>query len=332
MTKRGDNAAMTECPTSADKPEWQVLGTGAMACLWACALVEGGHAVRMIPRAPGEAAVPRKVTLQAASTPGPREIALTVAGYGEQGPIHRLLVCTKAIDVEHAVASVAARLSPGAAVVLLQNGMGFQEAVRQLAPHARLFCAVTTEGAWLEEPFRVRHAGGGGTELGCWPSGNLPAAEAIAAELGAGFLPVSAVESVEPLLWRKLAVNCAINPLTALRGCCNGDLLEAGHRQEFEALCAEISTVLRGLGHAGLAGRVAAEAEGVARATAANRSSMRQDLEAGRQTEIAFINGFLVERARERGIPCPLNTALCQRIRAREASARIHATDPSVNT
>ncbi|MFM7272842.1 MAG: ketopantoate reductase family protein, partial [Gammaproteobacteria bacterium] len=225
---------------------------------------------------------------------------------------------TKAIDAERAVAGVSSRLAPGAAVVLLQNGMGFQEAVRQLAPHARLFCAVTTEGAWLEEPFRVRHAGGGGTELGCWPSGNLPAAESIAAELGAGFLPVRAVADVEPLLWRKLAVNCAINPLTALRGCCNGELLDTGHRQEFEALCAEIFGVLHALGHTELAGRVAAEAEGVARATAPNRSSMRQDLDAGRQTEIAFINGFLVERARERGIPCPLNTALVEAIRARE--------------
>lgn len=317
MTKRSDNAAMTECPTSADKPGWQVLGTGAMACLWACALVEGGHAVRMIPRAPSAIAVRRTVTRGGVSAPEPRQCELMLAGR-EGGTIHRLLVCTKAIDAERAVAGVSSRLAPGAAVVLLQNGMGFQEAVRQLAPHARLFCAVTTEGAWLEAPFRVRHAGGGGTELGCWPSGNLPEAASIAAELGAGFLPVRAVANVEPLLWRKLAVNCAINPLTALRGCCNGDLLQAGHRQEFDALCEEIAGVLRALGHAGLADRVAAEAEDVARATAANRSSMRQDLDAGRQTEIAFINGFLVERAREQGISCPLNAALVEAIRARE--------------
>jgi 2-dehydropantoate 2-reductase len=138
------------------------------------------------------------------------------------------------------------------------------------------------------------------------------------------------VANIEPLLWRKLAVNCTINPLTALRGCCNGDVLGAQHRQAFEALCAEISDVLRALGHTALAGRIASDAEGVARATAANRSSMRQDLDAGRQTEIAFINGFLVERAQEQGVPCPLNAALVEAIRAREAAARIHKAAGSV--
>lgn len=259
------------------------------------------------------------ITLSGVSAPRPRRFDLTLSGR-DGGPIHRLLVCTKAIDVEQALRSVADRLAPKAAVVLLQNGMGFQEAVRQRAPQARIFCAVTTEGAYLEAPFTVRHAGRGRTDLGYWPSGAMTAARAIAAELGGGFLEVHAVEGIEPLLWRKLAVNCAINPLTALHGCLNGDVLEPAYRPEFEALCEEITRVLLALGHQDVAHRVTADAAAVAKATAANRSSMRQDLEAGRQTELAFINGFLVERAREHGIPCPLNTALVDAIRAREGS------------
>lgn len=317
MTTRGDNAAMMESRTSTDTTGWQVLGTGAMACLWASTLVEGGHAVRMIPRELPDSPMRRSILLSGVSSPTPRRVELTLEGR-EASPIHRLLVCTKATDVEQALGGVAHRLAPGAAVVLLQNGMGFQETARGIARDAEVFCAVTTEGAYLEAPFTVRHAGRGRTDLGYWPSGNVQAAQAIAKELGTGFLPVQAVDAIEPLLWRKLAVNCAINPLTALQGCTNGELLEPAYRPAFDALCGEIARVLRESGRAELADRLAADAEAVARATAQNRSSMRQDLEGGRRTEIAFINGFLIAYARKHGISCPLNAALVDAIRARE--------------
>jgi len=133
---------------------------------------------------------------------------------------------------------------------------------------------------------------------------------------------VRLAENIHQALWKKLAVNCAINPLTALHGCANGELLtQPALRREFDAVCAELAVILAGLGHADIAPGIAEEAARVARATAANRSSMRQDLEAGRETEIAFITGFLCERARAAGLSCPLNEALFAAVRAREQSA-----------
>jgi 2-dehydropantoate 2-reductase len=144
----------------------------------------------------------------------------------------------------------------------------------------------------------------------------------VASELGGSGLRVRLAENIHQALWKKLAVNCAINPLTALHGCANGELLtQPALRCEFDAVCAELAVILAGLGHADIAPGIAEEAARVARATAANRSSMRQDLEAGRETEIAFITGFLCERAREAGLPCPLNEALFAAVRAREQPA-----------
>lgn len=317
-----DNAAMDSSPTSENPPAWHLLGAGAMGCLWASSLASAGRPVRLLLRDLPPGTRTDQVTLLGIDG-HERVSACTVEARTETGPIARLLVCTKAAAVLPALRGVAGRIAPGAAVVLLQNGMGFQQQAASLLPRARLYCAVSTEGAWREGPMRVRHAGRGSTWLGAWSTTGSAQAEAIAREMGAGFLAVQPVADIHPALWRKLAVNCAINPLTALHGCPNGALLDdPALHAHFEALCTEIATVLRGLGQAALADAISAEATAVARATAANRSSMRQDLEAGRPTEIAFINGYLCERAREAGIPAPIDESLCAAIRERERAGR----------
>jgi 2-dehydropantoate 2-reductase len=203
-------------------------------------------------------------------------------------------------------------------VVLLQNGVGFQESVRLTLPAARVFSAVTTEGAFLEAELCVRHAGRGHTQLGLHPRAEAATAAALATELSGGGLAVEPVADIEAALWRKLAVNCAINPLTALHGCRNGRLLEdCVLYAEFSALCTELETVFAGLGRGAIARTLRDQASAVARATANNRSSMLQDLEAHRETEIDFITGQLCRVARGAGIPCPRNESLLADVRRR---------------
>jgi hypothetical protein len=124
-------------------------------------------------------------------------------------------------------------------------------------------------------------------------------------------------------MWRKLAVNCTINALTAVHGCPNGALLEPGAAgDEFAALCAETATVLEALGQHAIAAELPATAAEVARRTATNRSSMLQDALARRRTEIDYINGFW--RAR----PASPSCALC----ARCAKSTTGAGYPHVGT
>ena len=319
-----DNARMQETPTSATRTAWHVLGAGAMGCLWASSLASAGHAVRLLLREPPACGSDTSITLiphPADSLRGETlQLPVWLEAARENTPIDRLLACTKAPDLLPALEHTAPRIADGARVVLLQNGMGFHAAVAALLPRARIFCALSTEGAYRQGALHARHAGRGETLLGVFPGGNGRAAE-LADELGRGFLSVRPTEDIVPALWAKLAVNCAINPLTALHGCSNGELLDRpALRHEFDALCAEIATVLAGLGHPQLAATVTADAARVARATAANRSSMRQDLEAGRRSEIGFITGFLCQHAQAAALPCPLNDALLAAVRQREQS------------
>lgn len=312
-----DNAAMSAMPHPTDAPDWHVLGTGSMACLWAAQLAASGHAVAMIARDQTRLAAYHGITLETAAGSERLDVRLETADAA--APIARLLVCTKAPDVLAALRSVRSRLAADAAVVLLQNGMGFHDEALGLCAGARLFCALTTEGAWCPAPFHVRHAGKGLTLLGRYPHGGLAEAGALAQTLPSTRLAIRVVEDIESELWRKLAVNCTINALTALHGCPNGALLEPGEAgREFTALCAETATILAALGRLALAAELRVAAGEVARRTAANRSSMLQDVQARRRTEIDYINGFLCRQAAAAGVPCPLNEALCERVHAIE--------------
>lgn len=113
-------------------------------------------------------------------------------------------------------------------------------------------------------------------------------------------------------LWRKLALNCAINPLTVLHDCQNGGLL--GHLGEVDALCAELAQLLRRCGQPEAADGLDEEVQRVILATAANYSSMYQDVRAGRRTEVHYLLGHACRAAGRHGLQLPELERLLQRL------------------
>ena len=133
--------------------------------------------------------------------------------------------------------------------------------------------------------------------------------------LQAGGLSVAAAENILDRLWGKLFVNVGINALTAIHDCCNGDLLslpEAGAEMEAAVREAWNLAVAKGITVAGDPYAITLE---VCRATAANISSMRQDVLKKKRTEIDAINGAVVREAARLGIPVPVNESLVRRIK-----------------
>ncbi|MCN7810225.1 2-dehydropantoate 2-reductase [Escherichia coli] len=118
-------------------------------------------------------------------------------------------------------------------------------------------------------------------------------------------------------LWRKLAVNCVINPLTATWNCPNGELRH--HPQEIIQICEEVAAVIEREGHHTSAEDLRDYVMQVIDATAENISSMLQDIRALRHTEIDYINGFLLRRARAHGIAVPENTRLFEMVKRKES-------------
>lgn len=290
-------------------PHWHIIGAGAIGCLLADALRSAGSDVTLVTR-PGAATGRLRVVVERDGVRSEHPFN-TVTPEGDE-PISRLLVTTKAYDVRAAVASVAHRVSGDGVVLLLANGMGFAEQLKDDWPALDVYCGTTTEGAYRVGPRHVRHAGRGETRIG---RAGVQAAPPWFATLDGALDDCRWDAEIESALWMKLAVNCIINPLTALHRCRNGALAGDGDpAAEAALLCDEVAAICRAAGFAAVADRLPGTVAGVIAGTADNRSSMLQDVEAGRRTEIDYINGYLLRVAGRHGIAAPRNRALVQRI------------------
>lgn len=292
---------------------WHILGAGAIGCLWAAHLAKAGHQVTLILRTHKTLEQFRQhssVTLEHASVTERFPVDAQLADANE--PIHNLLITTKAYDTEGAVNTVSARLSTESQTVILQNGMGAQQsAAEQLTPK-NVWAASTTDGAWLKSPFHVVFAGQGITRVGplslehqsdrpVRPNAMTPCDP----------MQVIADADIEISLWRKLVINCAINPLTALYDCRNGELVSDSDKyQHMTALCEEMEILCNAKNLTLFDTPIIEQAAAVATATGANYSSMLQDVRQQRRTELDFITGFLLRIAAEEGIDLPHNRSL----------------------
>lgn len=266
---------------------WHILGAGSLGSLWATRLFRAGLPVQLIVRNEARLAAYRAeggLTLDEKSQR--RTYAVPAQIPHSHEPIHRLLVACKAYDAEQAISAVASRLAPGADVLLLQNGLGSQDAVATRIPAARCISISSTEGAFRDQDFSVVFAGQGFNWLGD-PAD--PAPPDWLSELQTAGIAHEWTPDISTRLWRKLALNCAINPLTVLHGCRNGGLL--AHDLEVATLCSELVQLLERCGQPAAAADLHADVLRVIQATAANYSSMYQDVAQGRRTEISYLLG-----------------------------------------
>ncbi len=293
---------------------WHVLGAGSLGGLWAARLFRGGEPVRLILRDRTRLAQYRAgggLHLTEGDTTSLYPLPAEAPEAGN--PIRRLILACKSYDAEEAIASVAARLEPDAEILLLQNGLGSQDAVAARVPRARCLRASTTEGAFRETDFHVVAAGAGQTWIGDQLGTQAPPPW-LDTLTTLGFT-LRWTDDIDARLWRKLAINCAINPLTVLHRCRNGELRQ--HASEVADLCSELAALLEAMGLAPAAQGLQQEVEAVITATANNRSSMLQDVERGQRTEVSYLLGHALPIAQRLRLPVPQLEALHQRLRAR---------------
>ena len=287
---------------------WHVLGAGAMGCLFANALARAGHSTTILLRPDSSE---QKVTLTVTSEGRSSHIELPASSATAPGHISHLLVTTKAHQVRDAVMSIAHRLDAASCVLLLSNGLGFAEELRAELSAPAYFYGTTTEGAYRTGHRAICHAGRGITRLGQPGSATAP-------DWFEGWCAAVADSSwdpaIEQALWLKLAINCAINPLTALHRCPNGDLLGPQLAPRVATLCGEILQVSAAAGFGAITADLPVQVAQVLHATAKNRSSMLQDVLAGRGTEIDYITGYLLSTARQHHVFAPHNETLYRSI------------------
>ncbi|MCD6291033.1 MAG: 2-dehydropantoate 2-reductase [Anaerolineae bacterium] len=292
-----------------------ILGTGALGCLFAARLAPHAEVWVLGTWREGVAALQRegvrvheadhiwRASVRAADDPA----AVPVSDIA--------LVLVKSYQTERAAAWAARRLAPDGLAVTLQNGLDNGARLIATIGEERVAIGVTFEGATLLGPGEVRHAGRGPTYIGIHPAMASRARAFVSLLREAGF-EVHATRDIEGMLWDKAVVNAAINPLTALWRVPNGELLtHADRRSLLAALARETVTVARARGVALPSPDPVAHVKAVCRATASNRSSMLQDVERGRPTEIDSINGVIVAEGRRLGVPTPVNEVVWRLVR-----------------
>lgn len=229
-----------------------------------------------------------------------------------------IFLCVKSYDVENALNFAAPLLLPRTLLIFLQNGISHLETGDSIGQATPVYGS-TTDGATLLGPGQVRHAGKGITHLG-FLSDNIPAHASklltdIQARLQAGGMETLLTDEITLRLWTKLFINVGINALTAIWNCRNGELLENDSaKEQMKEAITEAVMVAQQLGIRPQHDPFEATL-GVCQSTAANISSMLQDVRAKKTTEIEAINGAIVRAGARLNIATPTNQELFEKVK-----------------
>ena len=315
-----------------------VLGVGAIGGLIASRLARAGCEVLLYAR--GDTAQALQAVGLLLDTPDGRTIALapdrwTVLDSNQSGiPVEQqgwadyAILCGKSYDVPELCRVADKILSLNGLAMCLSNGIGHMEKLANFVGKHRVIGASTTHGAIRIGPGEVRWTSRGSIKMGAFVGSDLepvePRIDSLMSALDeAGLQPIWS-EDINKTIWTKLLLNVAINPVCAIAGILNGEMLS--HPDLFETGLAAMEEAAR-----------IATAEGVdltdfdlsqaledlCRATADNRVSMLQDIMAGRATEIESICGEVVKRGEALGIPTPRNQTLHALVKGIEDSTRV---------
>ena len=297
-----------------------VLGAGSMGLLYAARLARTGKTVTLLVKSSQASALSLGITLREGEAALAKRVFVRVRSEpSNEIKIHQLILATKAGQAAKALKTWQANLAEDAEILMLQNGMGSQAEVADLLEAKQtLLAASVTEGAYLEKPGAVVHVGKGLTQLGRWSGPTQDSAKRWINRLTIAGLAAEVVEPIRPALWHKLAINSVINPLTAVNRIENGALANREYKPQVDALCTELLQVFKRLGIAEPEGGLAYKVEQVILSTAANRSSMLQDITAGRKTEIDYITGTLLKAAKALKLELKTHQALYKAVKEAE--------------
>jgi 2-dehydropantoate 2-reductase len=300
-----------------------IIGAGAMGGLFAALLAPHAR-VTLCTTNPDHAAAIDRDGLAVTGTDGVvrRSRVDIVTGPGQYHKRADLvLICTKARSTTEAAGTALPLLAENGLVLTLQNGLGNLERIAAVVGPERAVAGITSQAATLTGPGQIRHAGRGPTHIAATREQSSRVA-VIAALFNRAGIDTQVASDGDSLIWSKLIVNAGINALTALLRVPNGALVQV---PECELLMTravdEAVAVARALKIDLPLDRQLERVREVCALTSENRASMLQDILRGAPTEIDVINGAIVAKGREAGVPTPVNLLLTQLIKALEASA-----------
>jgi 2-dehydropantoate 2-reductase len=244
-----------------------------------------------------------------------------------------LFLCTKAYNIESAMVEYKKLVDGCKWLVVLQNGIGNEDIIKEYCSMEKILRIVTSNGALLKKPGHIIHTGIGFTKLGLYFKDSLKIKDERLEEIQENLeilrnvldlanLETTLVEDIVKESWEKVFVNVGINPFGALTRLTNGQLLKNKGIKILMAAAVKEAVKVAEMKKVNLSEKDFIEIMyDVARKTSENKNSMLQDILKGKRTEIDFINGRIVNYAEELGINVPINETLSFLIKGLEGSS-----------
>ena len=288
-----------------------IVGPGAIGSLWAIKLLQAGHNVSLWSRT-----TYNSIDL---SLDGQASLSFSNNNIEKLSASDLVIVTVKAWQVEEATTPLLQHLDPDTILMFMHNGMGAVDHIATQIDAHPVVLATTTQAAFKPNRNNVSHTGIGQTQLGAF---NLKGQQCtfLVDVLEHALPAVSWNPEIKTALWTKLAINCAINPLTGLEQVKNGELANQRFVEALNSIIRELTQVMQAEGIACSFDELEASVNKVIHATAQNNSSMKQDMFYQRKTEIDFITGHLIKTALKHQIEVPTNQKLFAMVKERENS------------
>ncbi len=291
-----------------------VMGAGAVGGFFGARLAQMGATVTLIGRAGHvEAIRQRGLALTSGGVVTHVRMAASTDVTALAGA-DVVLVTVKSTDTDAVAASLADVLSADALIVSLQNGVDNAWRIRERARQPVVPAAVYVS-AEMTGPGDLRHNGGGrlvvGRALASDSADPARRLDQLLALLDAAGIPCERSDDIRVDLWTKLTANCAYNAISALTELRYRHLVaDAGIREVMGRVTGENAAVALADGVPVDVAALHLAVRRIAEVMPEALSSTAQDLQRGRPTEIAHLNGYVVRRGEALGVPTPINQTL----------------------
>jgi 2-dehydropantoate 2-reductase len=304
-----------------------IVGSGAMGSVYGALLADAGNELWLFDRWQAHVEAMRAHGLRCDGASGERTVRVhATTEAGEAGRCELVIVATKVMDIEAAVAAAHPMIGPDTLVLAIQNGLGNVDRLRRaLGPENLLFGIAGGFGAELKGPGHVHHNGMEAINLAELQGGITPRLERVAEVWRDAGFTVNACADLWPVVWSKLVANVAFSAICTVTGMRVGQVRANDWAWGIARACVEETVAVAAATGIALAydDPVRWVSEFAGKIPNA-RPSMYQDLLAGRRSEIDAIHGGVVAEGEKRGVPTPTCALMVRLVKALEAKSRAH--------
>ncbi|PKM93022.1 MAG: hypothetical protein CVU80_00285 [Elusimicrobia bacterium HGW-Elusimicrobia-4] len=298
-----------------------IIGAGAMGLLFAGLLSKGGNDVYLLTRNKKTEKILKKTGIKISGITKTIIPSSKLKITTNPAEIYRpdlVIILVKSHDTISTVQSIKKMMGKNTVILTLQNGLGNYEILSEYLNKKVIISGTTSESSTLVKSGEIVHTGKGETII---EKSKKNISGQIADIFNRCGIKTVLSDKIESVIWSKLVLNCAINPVAAISGVRNGEIIN--YKNLFEVAVAagkEVVAVAKKLKIKILFSDIAEKIKNVCLATSKNTNSMLADILSKRKTEIDSLNGAVVKIAEKLKAPVPVNKSLYGIIRKLEKS------------